>query len=199
MAGFPADWPVAGPVDLAVHDAPHGSSSTEWWYVNAHVVTASGRELSVFASFFRVAMDRDDAGAPIYAHSLTWAISTPARGRYHAVTRVDRRAPELGLERIERGEGVRDERLRRAMREVLHKGHVPRPDRMFEGEVHVALDRLALDFDGDRFVRTEDGAWRVVIADPDGGPSFDLVLRGLVPAVRHGDDGVVHGTTNTSP
>ena len=30
------DWPDAGPLDLTLHDLPHCSSATEWWYYNMH-------------------------------------------------------------------------------------------------------------------------------------------------------------------
>src|SRR6478609_8118648 len=52
---IPADWPGAGPIDLGVHDLPHGSSTLEWWYANGHLKTADGRNLSFFAAFFRQA------------------------------------------------------------------------------------------------------------------------------------------------
>jgi hypothetical protein len=50
-----ADWPAEGPIDLAVHDPPHRSSATEWWYVNTHVTTADGHDLSLFAAVVSVA------------------------------------------------------------------------------------------------------------------------------------------------
>ena len=34
MSTMQADWPKAGPIDLALHDLPHASSTTEWWYFN---------------------------------------------------------------------------------------------------------------------------------------------------------------------
>jgi hypothetical protein len=43
-----------GPIDLAVQDLPHDSSNTEWWYLNSHLKTADGRELSIFVAFFRM-------------------------------------------------------------------------------------------------------------------------------------------------
>ena len=56
MSKFPADWPVAGRIDLAVHDLPHRSSTTEWWYLHAHVET----EADLFYTDFveRVAQGR---------------------------------------------------------------------------------------------------------------------------------------------
>src|SRR5947207_4327067 len=70
----PSDWPSGGVIDLATQDLPHASSTLEWWYVNAHLETESGRDVSVFASFFRTAVARDEStGEYVYAHALTWA------------------------------------------------------------------------------------------------------------------------------
>ena len=54
---LPSDWPTAGPIDLAVHDLPHRSSTAEWWYLNAHLTAADGRAYSLFAAFFALAID----------------------------------------------------------------------------------------------------------------------------------------------
>ena len=94
----PSDWPSAGVIDLAVHDLPHGSSTTEWWYVNSHLTATDVRELSVFAAFFRIATGKNE-----HAHSLTWAISDVQTGRYLASSRVDAAAPKIGLDKIGRG------------------------------------------------------------------------------------------------
>ena len=56
----PADWPATGELDLCVHDLPHASSTTEWWYVNTHLTTSEGLELSLFAAFFRVLVTHAD-------------------------------------------------------------------------------------------------------------------------------------------
>ena len=40
-----------------------------------------------------------------------------------------------------------------AIREVLKQGKVPHPDRMFTGTSTLAWDRLALDFDGNKFIK----------------------------------------------
>ena len=42
-----ADWPGPGPIDLNVHDRPHASASTEWWYVHTHLETEDKRPLSL--------------------------------------------------------------------------------------------------------------------------------------------------------
>lgn len=198
MTRFPADWPGAGPIDLAVHELPHASSTTEWWYVNTHFTTAAGRALSLFASFFRVVKGIDpDTKAPLYAHSCTWALSEPAAARYLSEARVDQDAPRMGIQKLERGEGARDTRLRRALKEVLDKGKVPYPDRIFAQEAHVSTSRLDIDLDGNTFRKNDDGSYSLHLwqqrAGRGDGLSCDLVLRPSKPAIRHGEDGVVRG------
>lgn len=117
--GRPADWPQPGPIDLAVHDLPHASSTTEWWYLNTHLVTAEGRQFSVFAAFFRILSARHADGRVEHAHSLTWAITDVANQAYLAHSVVDEQAPRIGLEKIAKGHGSKDARLNRAMAEVL--------------------------------------------------------------------------------
>lgn len=188
---WPEDWPAPGPIDLRRQDLPHGSSSTEWWYLNAHLQTESGLDLSVFASFFRIATGRDGNGKVEYAHSLTWGLSEVKAARYLTCSRVDPRAPQLGLEKLERGEGSHDQRLRRAMREVLEKGNVPWPDRLMQRGAYVDLGKLALDFDGDRFGKADDGSYHVSVHDDLQNLAMELRFEPKVAACRHGDRGVV--------
>lgn len=187
-------WPRPGSIDLSLHDRPHAAADTEWWYVNSHVRTVDGRSLSLFAAFFRIIDTRDEAtGAIAYAHSMTWAVSDLDRGRYFPESRVDERAPELGLERIKNGRGAKDDRLNRAMVEILEQGKLPVPDRIFDGPVTVPTDRLALDFGGARFEKRADGGYHLRLHNPRDGAGCDLVFHPEKPAIRHGDDGVVRG------
>ena len=191
----PADWPAPGPIDLGLHDRPHASSTTEWWYLKAHVETVDGRAFSLFAAFFRVLTGRNpQSGELEYAHSLTWALSDPTRRRYVTQSRVDRRAPQLGIERIDRGEGTSDPRIRRAMREVCARGKVPYPDRLFEREPHVALGRLELEFDRARLHKSDDGRYHLELHDEQHGVGCKLAFTPSKAPVRHGDDGVVKGS-----
>ena len=135
---FP-DWPNAGPIDLSVHDAPHASSSTEWWYQHAHLETEDGGRLSLFAAFFRVAKPGKPGEPPAYGHSITWAITDLGNKIYYPYSGVDPTFPKMGVERIKAGRGAKDARVNRAMLEVLEKGHVPAPDRIFDHEVNVAI------------------------------------------------------------
>jgi geranylgeranyl pyrophosphate synthase/predicted secreted hydrolase len=190
----PLDWPGPGPIDLAVHDLPHRSSATEWWYVNSHLTLADGRALSVFAAFFRIVKGRDEqSGALTYAHSCTWAISDVGSKRYLAQSRVDPSAPEMGKERIQKGRGSRDPRLNRAMLEILEQGRLPAPDRIFEGPVFVGERKLELDFAGARYTKLDDGSYRLELSDQKTGVSCELCFHPEKPVTRHGDDGVVRG------
>lgn len=191
----PADWPAPGPIDLALHDLPHASSTTEWWYLKAHVETVDGRGFSLFAAFFRVLRGRDETTGELqYAHSLTWALSDPGRRRYVTQSLVDRSAPSLGIQKLDRGEGTRDVRIRRAMREVCARDKVPYPDRMFARTPHVAQRRLELEFDDARLSRTDDGRYRLELMHDQAKVGCSLVFTPRKAAVRHGDDGVVKGT-----
>ncbi len=193
---FPADWPTPGPIDLSRHDLPHPSATTEWWYVNAHLTATDGRAFSVFAAFFRIINGKQPDGAWQYAHSLTWAVTDVAAKDYVARSFVDANAPAIGLERIKKGHGARDERLNRAVSEVLEKGRVPLPDRFIPGPVQVAADRLALDYGGMRFEKVRAGEYRLVLGSAEGPRApvgVDLTFLLKKPPIRHGDDGVVRG------
>ncbi len=188
MSPHPTDWPAPGAIDLATQDLPHASSTTEWWYVNSHLTTADGRPLSVFAAFFRIATGKD-----AYAHSLTWAISDPKTGQYLSTSRVDAAGPKIGLDKIQKGFGSKDARLNRAMVELLEKGRVPRPDRMFDGPVRVATDKLSLDFAGERFEKNADGSYTLTLHDKETKNGAQLTFLPLKPPIRHGNEGLVRG------
>ncbi len=191
-----SDWPVDGPIDLNTHDLPHASATTEWWYVNSHLTAADGRKFALFAAFFRIVNGKKADGSIEYAHSLTWALSDLANNDYLPRSFVDVNAPTIGLERIKQGQGAKDERLNRAISEVLRDGRVPLPDRMFTQPVSVSLERLALDFGGARFEKTKAGEYRLVLDSREGpqrpfGAELTFTLK--KPPVRHGDNGVVRG------
>ncbi len=194
---FPEDWPVDGPIDLALHDLPHGSSTTEWWYLNTHLEAADGRRFSLFAAFFRVLVKIHPDGRREYSHSLTWALTDPERQEYHSHGLVEAAAPRIGLEQINAGRGSKDERLNRAVREVLEKGRVPRPDRVLPGDVTVSFESLRLDYGLGRLHKDEAGNYHLFLR-ADEGPRAPLVVELTFSPrkgpVRHGDNGLVRGT-----
>jgi geranylgeranyl pyrophosphate synthase/predicted secreted hydrolase len=192
----PADWPGEGPIDLQVHDLPHASSALEWWYVNTQLETAAGRRYGIFAAFFRQAIGRNAAGDVEYAHSIAWALSDPEEKRYHPLCAVDQRAVGFGLKKLENGDGVSDERVNRALKEVLARGRVPLPTRMLEGEGVVANDRLALEYGGNRFTKQPSGNYELHLGDEAAGVGCDLVFTPQKPPIRHGNEGVIHGVSD---
>lgn len=192
----PADWPAPGAIDLHVHDLPHASATTEWWYVNSHFTTASGRAFSLFAAFFRVVVKKNADGTQEHAHSMTWALSDVEGRDYVARSLVDAVAPKIGLEKVKQGKASKDERLNRAITEVLERNQVPRPDRFFPGPVRVATDRLSVDFAGCSFDKVRDGEYRLVVSTdegPRGRVESELTISLKKPPIRHGDDGLVRG------
>ena len=124
-----SDWPGAGAVDLATHDLPHASSTLEWWYVNAHVETESGRDLSMFASFFE-----PPCIATRQLASTCMRMRSPGRWSIRSREAMPASHWSIVMRRVSRSTGsiavlaVEDPLLRRAMREVLARNDVPRPD-----------------------------------------------------------------------
>ncbi|MBS1594864.1 MAG: polyprenyl synthetase family protein [Bacteroidetes bacterium] len=194
-AFFPADWPADGPIDLKVHDLPHLSSSTEWWYMHSHI-KAGKRNLSLFASFFLTVVGYDKkAKKPDYGYSVIWGISDLDNKKYHTVSLVDKRAPELGIQRIKKGQLVKDPHLKRAALEMLDKGVVPYPDELLTRDVVIAKDKLSLDYDGNTFKKKKDGSYMLHLAHKELNISVDIEFSPQKPPTRHGDNGVVRGVS----
>lgn len=190
----PSDWPDADPIDLAIHDLPHASSTLEWWYVNGHARTDAGRELSLFASFFRTAIRRhEQTGAWSYAGALTWALVDPAARRYVRESLVDQHAPEIVHGELEQGLGIADPMLRRALMETVAKGSIPLPDLRLDTPCLVETTRLSLDYGGRRLEKQPDGDYVLQLCDARGETGCDLRFRLTKPVVRHGAEGVVQG------
>ncbi len=193
---FAADWPIDGPIDLSIHDLPHASSSTEWWYMNTHLEAKGGRKLSLFASFFVHAISFDKTtNKPDYAYSVIWGISDIDNKKYHTVSLVDKRAPKLGLERLKKGELVKDPYIKRAAIEMLSKGVMPYPDELLKKTPVIAKKTLSLDYDGNTFKKMKDGSYMLHLQHKDLELSADLRFYPQKPPTRHGDNGVVRGVS----
>jgi geranylgeranyl pyrophosphate synthase/predicted secreted hydrolase len=190
------DWPSAvGDIDLAVHDLPHESSQTEWWYLNTHFEDADGRKYSAFAAFFRVVKHTDkDMGKKLYAHALNWALTDVAGKRYVQEVVLDKDSPAVIKKQLDQGV-IKDARLERAYREMLDRGSVPLPDRMFSPGRDAVVSRTALSVDLESAVLTKDaaGAYVLTCTKPDGSTGLELTFEPLKKPVRHGLNGVVKG------
>jgi geranylgeranyl pyrophosphate synthase/predicted secreted hydrolase len=193
---FAFDWPKDGPIDLAIHDLPHASSSTEWWYMHTHIKAKGGREFSVFASFFRHAISFDKkTKKPDYAHSVIWGISDVKEKKYHTVSLVDKRAPALGLQRLKKGELVKDPYIRRAGIEMLSKGVMPYPDELLKAHPTISNKNLSLNYDGNTYKKLTDGSYQLKLSHKELELSVDLNFKPMKKPVRHGDNGVVRGVS----
>jgi predicted secreted hydrolase len=190
------DWPAPGPIDLALHDLPHASSTLEWWYVNCHLDLADGREVAIFAAFFRqLASDPRTPGPRSHTHSVAWGISLTSERRHFSKVAVDDRAPQVGLCNLDSGAKHDDERVARAYREVLSRGRIPGPTRMFHTAPRVGKAVLELDYDGDRFEKLAEGKYSLRLEDTKSRSACDLLFSLEKPPTRYGDDGVVHGVS----
>lgn len=190
--GSPLDWPADGPIDLTVHDLPHSSSGVEWWYVHAHLATPEGKTYGFFASFFRVVTGQDPVSKRLnYGHFLTWSLTDTEKKACYTDSRLELSFLPLALERIKKGSGSRDPRIRRALEESLGRGVFPRPDRAFDGPVHVATDRLALDFHNATFEKEGEGTYHITCGKDKVRADLRFTLE--LPPVRHGENGRVHG------
>lgn len=194
----PKDWPEKyGAIDLHIHDLPHASSGTEWWYINGHFMGDNYQEYSLFASFFRKLVSIDEnTGMPEYAHSVTWAIIDVENEKYYGNSLVDKRTPEIGLRAIKEGRLLKDRFLKKAAIEMLEKGEVPYPDRLMNDEAMVCMDRLDLRFDSNFFRKNGDGSYTLECLDDEHKVSFSLEFTPEKPAVKNGDDGVVFGVSS---
>ena len=185
------DWPNRfGPIDLERHDLPHASSITEWWYLNSHVVTDAGKQLSVFCCFFRVAKHIDPAsGKKTYAHALNWAITDVESGAYHTDVLLDQDSPQMVLSQLKKGvRVVKDKKIRDAMVEVLEKGNVPRPDRMFDQRPRVSKSGLDIDFQDAQIHKNAAGEYEITARHgEDKSTGFRLTFRAQKQAIRHGE------------
>ena len=193
---FPSDWPKDGEIDLAVHDLPHHSSTTEWWYMHSHIQGTKNREYSLFASFFRKVIDFDKKNKlPIYGYSMIWAITDVSEKEYHTVSLVDKRAPKLGLQRLKRGEIVKDPFIKRAAIEMLKRGAFPKPDELLINDVIIPNDKLHLDYDGNTFKKNKDNSYSLHVFHKEKNIGAELRFDPKKPPIRHGDNGVVRGVT----
>lgn len=190
------DWPKDGDIDLNVHDLPHASSSTEWWYMHTHIKTKEGKQFSLFASFFQHMISYDKkTKKPDYAHSVIWGISDLKEKKYHTVSLVDKRAPKLGLQRLKKGELVKDPYIRRAGIEMLAKGVMPYPDELLKKTPTILTEKLSLNYDGNTFQKLANGSYQLHLFHEKLELAVDINFKPMKKPVRHGDNGVVRGVS----
>lgn len=69
--------PAATSAPAAFGVAAHNDVNIEWWYVNAHVTTSTGRHLALIGSFFQfgAGLSASGLGPPSPAHYLIYALT----------------------------------------------------------------------------------------------------------------------------
>ncbi len=189
------DWPGEGDINLALHDLPHKSSTTEWWYLHAHLTSKDNRQFALFTSFFRhaIALDKKK-GEYDYSHSVVWALSDLDQNLYCTKSLVDHRAPQIGLKQFKSGQGNKDPFIRKAITEMLKKGVVPFPDELLKGTPSIPWHVLHLDYDGQVYKKNADESYQLQLFDERQGIRIDLNFIPKIKPVRHGEDGVIYNS-----
>lgn len=182
-------------VDLAVEDLPHEDATIEWWYVNGHLTDTEGNDYSIFAAFFRSAVDTNDDGSYRWGYALTWGLTSVSHRRYITECLVDPDSVQIGLDRLDRQIGPRDKRLRKAIREVLDSGDVILPDvRLKRRPIH-STDHLHLNLDDRQFESLGNNRYRLQLFHEEHAAGCELTFTLDKPVVLHGDNGYVRGST----
>ena len=152
--------------------------------------------MSVFVCFFRICKHfNEQTGKKQYAHSLTWAITDVDSGEYKCDVLLDADAPAMILKQMEKGiRVVKDEKIRDSLLEVLRKGNIPRPDRVFKRRPRCSLDSLEIDFEDGQLMKDHNGNYVVTcMHGEDKEASLQLTFVPQKEPIRHGSNGVVKG------
>jgi len=191
----PSTWPKAGKIDLSIHDLPHHGSVIEWWYQNCHVVSKEGKKFSLFASFFRLNLGKDDQGAFRHTHSVIWSLSDLATNKYYSNSLLDPETPTEILKIIKRNEGknVGNKLVRRALKEVYEKGNLPLPDKLLKQPAKVGIKNLWLEYDENSFKKDNLNNYQLKLENLLDEIKCDIEFIPLTKPIRHGNDGVVRG------
>lgn len=173
-------------------DLPHDGAGMEWWYVNLHLTTESGRRISAFASFFRIGERRPD-GSTAYSHTLAAAWSDAQARRYTQMTRIDEANLALIRSTLHHDQAYAP-RLREALQQLLSDKHPPLPDLPLEGPVAFTSSPFTVDYGPEaRLRRDAGGRYHLHLRHPEEGHGLDCVLTPSRPAAWQGENGEVAG------
>lgn len=194
---YPSTWPADGPIDLNIHDLPHHESLIEWWYQNCHLTSKDGKRLSLFASFFRVAVKDEITGDLNYTHSVIWSLSDKTEGKYYMDSLLDPGTPAEILKAIKKNDekNAGNKSIRRALKEVYEKGNMPLPDRLLKQPANIGAKKLSLKYDENSFKKNKEGHYHLKLENPLNGVVCKLNFIPLTEPVRHGNNGFVSGIT----
>jgi hypothetical protein len=126
-----------------------------------------------------------------HAHALNWAIVDVTAKTYHADPILDRETPAILRRQLRDGSYDLDSRMARAFLEVVEKGAVPLPDRMFDGPVTVSKTKLDLNYDGNTFRSDAEGNYHLHCECAAKGINFTFKLQPQKQPMRQAHDGIV--------
>jgi geranylgeranyl pyrophosphate synthase/predicted secreted hydrolase len=183
----PSDWPQGDTIDLSVHDLPHPSSDTEWWYFNCHLADSKQREFSLFACFF---MYRLPEQADM-AYSAIWALTDCQTESYTTYACVDKNTPTIALQKLSKNAQT-DVGFKQAIEEILQQKRLPSNDRLLT-TVNIADDELHLQFDQLNLRKTSELDYVLTLTNPQTNHQVQLQFKPVKPACYQGDNGVIAG------
>lgn len=210
---FPAP---KGELDIKKLELPSDFSPLEWWYYNIHVTgKKTGKDYSIFSSFFRQA-ERESRSAeeafkkkPFkeFAVACTWSVVDVTSKRYYPDNLLDPTAIDNLIKRLDPAvTGRKCVHAQGPLLEMAKKGNLPRPDRQMKRPGVVAKDRLSLNLDDECTVemikvahpqpanlpKGLDFSWKITLNNPKKKVSASFTVTPQVAAVRHGGAGVVN-------
>jgi len=175
--------------------APHDDVYIEWWYLNSHVTTASGRNLAIITSFFRFGNGislTDGYTKQPRSHYLIYGITDLDKGLHQAYSYCDynmmdslRTVIPLIL-----AENPRDMNALQMLTD-LDGGRLPPPHKLLVGAANETAKPFALQFGkSDSLVESDnsDADYLLTIGD-DPGARLSLNFHANAPAMAVGGNG----------
>jgi geranylgeranyl pyrophosphate synthase/predicted secreted hydrolase len=195
LENYPLTWPTEGFIDLNIHDLPHHGSVIEWWYLNCHVVSKEGKKLSLFASFFRLTLGKEEQGVFKHTHSMIWSLSDLATKKYYSNALLDPETPAEILKIIKRNEekNVGNKLVCRALKEIYEKGNLPLPDKLLKEPAKVGIKNLLLEYDGNSLKKDDQNNYHLKLENLSDEITCNIEFVPLTNPIRHGQDGLVRG------
>lgn len=171
-------------ISLDIHDLPHESSSLEWWQCHCHLNGDDSNQYSIFASFCRT-IDRFHSTDhnKQYLGTLEWGIVDVKNSEYYTSSSLDPQFISFLLSYPQFFNEL-DENLVAAYREVLQKNKLPLPDRLCVDKCLVDSNRLYLNYDGNIFLKDDNGCYEIVCHDLSKNISLKLKMQLTQPTQK---------------
>jgi predicted secreted hydrolase len=192
-AATPAIAQDAPPAPMPV--APHEGVGLEWWYLNAHATTGSGRHLAMIVSFFRIApRSTDGAPSPVgHYHYLIYAVTDEDAKTHVAVSMADQASLNL-LQQLAEAYLAADPTNKRAQQLVTltGSGHFPPPTQTIAGKCTVVRSPFSATYGTAAqltAVPDHPDTYHLLIGSSESKPQFNLIFSGQRPYMKVGGTG----------